>query len=222
MRSSQEDITLLDRYIKGTLDDQEIRDLETRLATETDLKSDLDELRVLAEGMRVRTLASKLEMMRGWEEEMDTSSQTLKNEKISGSIFTNKRILLAASVVLVLIIGWWWMKYKNVLEPQRKYAIFSEDQFDENLILHSIKRSVIQDSGLNQDQQRAYQLYSLKLFDEASPLLRKLWENQSDTLALFYYGVCEMGLGHEKVGRQVFTKPELHKYREQIKLFDDK
>ena len=220
MRSSQEDITLLDRYIKGTLDDQEIRDLEARLATETDLKYDLDELRILAEGMRVRTLASKLEMMRGWEE--DASTQSQNNDKPSGSILSIKRILLAASVVLVLIIGWWWMKDKNALVPQKKYAVFNEEQFEENLILHSIKRAVIQDSLLSQEQQKAYQLYSLQLFNEASPLLKELWEKQSDTLALLYFGVSEMGLGHEIEGRQIFSKPELNKYREQIKLFDVK
>ncbi len=70
MRSSQEDIELLDQYIKGTLDDQEIRDLETRLATETHLKSDLDDLKILSKGIRVNVLASKVDMMKSWEEEV--------------------------------------------------------------------------------------------------------------------------------------------------------
>ncbi|MBK9567475.1 MAG: hypothetical protein WAT22_11870 [Saprospiraceae bacterium] len=205
MRSSKEDITLLDDYIKGNLDDQEIRDLETRLATETDLKSDLDELRILAEGMRVRTLASKLEMMRGWEEEIDALSQTPNNDKQSGSIFSIKRILLAASVVLVLIIGWWWM-IKD--EQNIQYAWKDEDFY--KYILHQTERS--NQIDLETDKSLAYNLFTAQNFIEAKPKLQLLWQNHKDTLAYFYLGISEFSVGNKEKAKKIFQSDELKSF----------
>lgn len=210
MRSSQEDITLLDRYIKGTLDDNEVRDLEDRLATERDLKSDLDELKILAEGMRVRTLASKLEMMKGWEEEMNI-------QKPANKKWWKWAIFLFFLVLTGYLLYHFTLTSKGTIPEQYKTLYAAE--FDKSLILHSTKRSVTVVDELSPEQRRAYEMYSIQLFGDAIPLLEDLWINQRDTLSLFYLGVSYVGSGNVDKGLDILKKPELNKYSEQTNLF---
>ncbi|MBK8624155.1 MAG: hypothetical protein IPN86_00850 [Saprospiraceae bacterium] len=126
--------------------------------------------------------------------------------------------MAAASIVLLLVAVWLIEKREKVYNVH--YAIFEDKQFENELILHSTKRAIKQDIILSADQRKAYELYGLMLFEEASPLLLKLWNTKSDTLALFSHGVCEMGLGHEKTGRQIFIKSELTRYQDKIRKFD--
>ncbi|MBK8624154.1 MAG: hypothetical protein IPN86_00845 [Saprospiraceae bacterium] len=70
MRSSEKDLMLLDGYIKGRLDVDVTSEFEMRLVHERDLKADLEDLKELHQGMRVKALLEKLEMMKGWENDM--------------------------------------------------------------------------------------------------------------------------------------------------------
>jgi hypothetical protein len=210
LRRSQEDIELLDQYIKGTLDDQEIRDLETRLATETHLKSDLDDLKILSKGIRVNVLASKVDMMKSWEEEVAL-------QKTSNNYWQKLALFLFFLILMGYLLYHFTLTSKGNIPEQYKTLYATE--FDRSMILHSTKRAVNVTDSLSPEQRRAYEMYSIQLFDDAIPLLDALWTKQQDTLSLLYMGVSYVGVGDVDKGLEILKKPELNKYSEQTNLF---
>lgn len=215
MRSSQQDIDMLDRYIGKKMSREESLELEARFANDPELKADLDDLLVLGQGLRVHDLQAKLEMLKEWE-----AGEKSPGKKSPGTGPVNWKLPLF--IIFLAAVGFLVYKFafSNTKNLGTDRAELYATRFDSELILHTTKRAVSQADDLTQEQRRAYELYSLQLFDEASPLLKNLWEHNSDTLALFYYGVSEMGLGHETSGLEVFANPALKKYSDKIRLFN--
>lgn len=210
MRSAQEDITLLDDYIKGRLDDEAKSALELRLAADPDLLADLADLKVLQQGMRAKALAGKLEMMNEWEEE------GVRKGKGSGNW---KKWM----IIIFFMAALGYLLYDVVIKPKNgipdAYQSLYATEFDSKMILHSTKRSAGQQDVLTPEQRRAYEMYSIQLFEDAIPLLADLWQTQKDTLALFYLGVSQVGAGHTSDGLEILKKQELKTYSEQTNLF---
>jgi hypothetical protein len=210
LRSPQEDIELLDQYIKGTLSTPEIQVLELRLSQEQDLKNDLEALKALRQGMRAKALEEKMRMMKGWEEEI---AKPEKNNKK----WWKWGLIIFFLILLGYLLYNFALKTKgSVPEP---YKTLYAAEFDKSLILHSTKRSVTVTDTLSPEQRRAYEMYSIQLFDDAIPLLEALWTNQKDTLSLFYLGVSYVGVGNVDIGLEILQKSELNKYSKQTNLF---
>lgn len=209
MKSSQEDIELLDQYIKDRLTAEMKQTLEARLSRDEDLRGDLAELMVLKRGMRVKALEEKMNKMQLWETE-------LNHRKKRGK----KWGLWAGIVFLLVSVG--YLLYQNTLKTDNKvpdeYKKLYASDFRENLILHQTKRAVTQPDDITPQQRRAYEMYSIQLFGEAIPLLDDLWTQKQDTLALFYLGVSLIGDGEKEKGISILQKPELKKYSKQIDL----
>ncbi len=210
MKSSQEDIALLEIYLKGRLSAEASAAIEDRLAAEADLLEDYKELKILTEGIRVSALNEKLSMLQDWENKHQTNpGKSIKWRKWLGLIF------------LVSMAG--YLFYLFTLKEGKKVPVEYEglyaQRFDEELILHKTKRAVVQTDSLSQEQRRAYEMYSIQLFDEAIPLLDDLWESKKDTLALFYLGVSRIGIGEKEAGLDILQRPELKKYSDQTNLF---
>ena len=201
---------MLDEYIKGNLDYEANSVLELRLTVEPDLRADLTDLKVLQQGMRVKALASKLEMMQDWEEEV-------AGNKITGGNWQKWLIIIFFMAVLGYLL--YDVALKREHEVPEKYKKLFAAEFDSKLILHSTKRAAGQQDVLIPEQRRAYEMYSIQLFEDAIPLLTDLWETKKDTLALFYLGVSQVGAGHTSDGLEILKKPELKSYSEQTNLF---
>ncbi len=196
---------LLDAYIKGSLDADATSAIESRLVHDTNLKEDLEELRVLEQGIRVQALADKLEMMRGWEEEMVENKGSNGGESKSASIISIKKWMAAASIIFLLGAGWWWIAKESM---HQQYAWKDEEFY--KYILHQTERS----NEIDKDQQKtlAYNLFTAKHFSEAKPKLESLWVNQRDTLAYFYLGITEVSLGNKEKAKAIFNAGELVNY----------
>ncbi len=208
MRSSQEDIELLEQYIKGTLEMSEIQALESRLSNEQDLKSDLEVLTELRRGMRAKALEEKMRMMRRWEDELVSSE---KNNTKTGSeikIFNLKKIMAAACIVILLGVGWWWMTSINETTDQNKYAWNDEEFY--KYILHRNERSTSID--VNKLKSKAYNLFTIQEFEEAKPQLESLWQNNQDTLAYFYLFITQLSIGKKNEAKNIFMSPALKNY----------
>ena len=209
MRSSQEDIELLDLYIKGDLESSVLKTLESRLSHEPDLKHDLAELKALHQGMRAKALEEKIEMMKGWEEEI--AQANVPKSKTRWIWF-----IIFFSAMGYLLYQFALSKKSEMPDEYKKlYA----SHFDKELILHTTKRSISYNDSLSTEQRRAYELYSIQLFEDAIPLLKDLWNDQKDTLSLFYLGVSYVGTGNVDKGLEILNKPELNKYSKQRQIF---
>ena len=218
MKSSQEDIELLETYLKGRLDEATVSMLKARLAAEKQLSDDFKDMQILAEGMRYGVLGDKLSMLKDYEKQMFT----MENQK---NVLENKNSqpwwkwwLVLVIIGLISYVG-----YQRIAGSEKKipdeYKNIYADRFDRELILHKTMRAAVQTDSLTAEQRRAYELYSIQLFDEAIPLLDELWTNQKDTLALLYLGVSKIGVGEKKERLDLLQKAELKMYSDQIKIF---
>ena len=218
MKSSQEDIELLETYLKGRLDEASVSMLKARLAAEKQLSDDFKDMQILAEGMRYGVLGDKLSMLKDYEKEMFT----MENQK-NVSENKNSQPWWKWWLVLVIIGLISYVGYQRIAGSEKKipdeYKNIYADRFDRELILHKTMRAAVQTDSLTGEQRRAYELYSIQLFDEAIPLLDELWATQKDTLALLYLGISKIGLGEKVTGLEILQKPELKEYSEQINLF---
>ena len=210
MKSNQEDISLLDDYLKGQLDDEATKKLLERLTVDAALAEDLEFLKSGANALRVNTLDEKLIMLKAIE---------ASDKKIGAAKRQKKTILIWLLLLLVVLILLVW-KIRNENPHTLAYQDVFASKFDTELILHKTYRSEGNDAQLNLDQQRAYEMYSLQMFEEAIPILEKLWSQQKDTLALFYLGVSKYGVGKSDEGATIFGMEEMRKYQQQAKIFE--
>lgn len=201
---------MLDDYIKGRLDEVAKSTLEMRLAADQDLREDLADLKVLQQGMRAKVLSEKLETIKGWEKELVNKEKTNgKWKKWFGLIF------------FIGVLGYllYYMALKSEKVVPVEYKSLYADRFDKELILHKTMRATVQTDSLTVEQRRAYELYSIQLFDDAIPLLKTLWETKRDTLALFYLGVSYIGVGEKDKGLEILKQSELSKFSKQTNIF---
>ncbi len=182
--------------------------MESRLQAEPNLSADLEELRIFMVAARANVLEEKMNMLKEIE----------KKEKTKTSFFWWKWL----SLLFILGVMGYLFYFFTLRETTRmapKYKGIYATRFDDELILHKTIRSAVQPVTLTGEQRRAYELYSIQLFDEAAPLLNTLWTEKKDTLALFYLGISEIGQGNEEKGWEILKKPELTKYKNQIDIF---
>jgi hypothetical protein len=208
LRSSNKDIELLESYLQKRLSAKEIDLIESRLQAEPNLSADLEELRIFKAATRANVLKEKMNMLKNIEK-TNTSKFSLSWWKWLSIIFVLG--------FLGYLFYFFTLRETNQIAP--KYKGIYATRFDDELILHKTMRSAVQPVPLTGEQRRAYELYSIQLFDEAAPLLETLWTEKKDTLALFYLGISEIGQGNEEKGLKILKKPELTKYKNQINIF---
>jgi hypothetical protein len=218
LKSKEDDILLLDDYIKSRLSEIDKITVESRLLTESDLKEDYDYLKAVANASRANVLQDKLKMLQEEELIIKTASESKDAAAIHQlePVKNNDKIwwkvgLVAGLLGVMPLIGKYYIENQGPKYPA-EYADLFENRFEEELILHTTYRSVEPTDTYTPEQRRAYELYSIKEFEMAAPLLENLWEDKRDTLALFYWGVSEIGRGEVEEGKEILHKKELHKY----------
>lgn len=97
---------------------------------------------------------------------------------------------------------------KKTTSVNQQYAL-SDDQFY-RYILHKNERNTSPE--LDEIKSKAYNLFTIRDFENAKPMLRNLWENQNDTLSYFYLAISELSTGNIKVAKEMFNSPVLKKY----------
>jgi hypothetical protein len=201
----------LENYLKGTLSPEETDRVRLRLETEPALQEDLELLKALVAGTRATALQEKMKMLKDLEKDQSKDTK-------AGFSF------LWPLIVLFLALAGYFLYQFTIKEKKAAdtaYAYVFQEAFDNQLILHKTLRSAVQTDTLTTAQRRAYELYSLQLFDEAAPLLNTLWQEKKDTLALFYLGVSQVGMGQTQKGLKTLQRQELKKYQKQINLFSN-
>ncbi len=85
--------------------------------------------------------------------------------------------------------------------------------FDQYLVHTKIKSN--KDSK-TKEQLEAYELYAQQDFDQAMPLLQKLYDEQKDYLAYYYLGICYYFKGDIPMATKIFKHPRLQFYLQPI------
>lgn len=206
MKSSENDIKLLEDYIRGRLDESTATLVKSRLSEDEGLKADYQALKLIIKSTQVTRLNSKLKMLRNFRTEGG----------VNPNVTVTKRFakpwpvwLKAACILGIILVSALFFILNNGKSVPPEYAILFEEKFDTELIIHKTFRAVTPTDQLTESQRRAYDQYSIQEFRRARPLLKKLWDNSRDTVALFYWGVSELGLGNVDEGLQILNKKEL-------------
>ncbi|MBC7885953.1 MAG: hypothetical protein H7X99_10790, partial [Saprospiraceae bacterium] len=194
MKSSQEDIELLEAYLKGRLDKVSVINVEARLAVEKKLSEDLSELNIITQGIRADGLDEKFRMLKEYEQSKYKNEDQEDRSDHKTKTLWWKWLLTLVIISLISYVGYYTLSGKEKKMPEAYKQLFAE-RFDSELILHKTMRAAVQTDGLSQEQRRAYELYSIQMFDDAIPLLDELWVIRKDTLALFYLGISKIGIG---------------------------
>lgn len=119
MKSTPEDIDLLDDYIKGRLSPDKVAIVEQRLKADADFKSDYELLMLLSKGARLHHLQKKIEELKKSQvnepqKPLFTEHKIANNDLVQKSAkhsstsktFIFKIISIAASVVVLVALAW--------------------------------------------------------------------------------------------------------------------
>lgn len=213
MKSNEKDILLLDQYIKGQLEGEQKIDLEQRLIEESDLANDYEFIKKVAADARIAKLNQVMTSIKSMEIEHQQKPEVKTVNK------GKKWIKYFRAAVIIGLMFYFGSKYLSNSKPKYppQYAEMMEQKFDQELILHETFRAANQVDQLTKEQRRAYELYSIKEFKLAIPLLEKLWTNNKDTLAYFYLGVSKIGIGEVAKGEEILKSQALKEYPNIIK-----
>jgi hypothetical protein len=202
LRSREEDIILLENYLKGNLSERQMAEVASRIEHEKDLSLDLQDLKTLSAGIRLSELKGKMDLLKSVEANRDVKVKKNQKGYLTGFI-----------LIFLLLVGYLIYSYfiNDNMQSEANQQFYAGN-FDEDLILHKTYRSSNENNSLTPIEKRGYDLYSLQLFEEAIPELEKLWNEKSDTLALFYLGVSYKAIGNEEKCNEIFNMYELNKY----------
>ncbi len=172
---TEQDFHIIESYTMGTMTPQEKEAFEQRLKVDPELKVLVDQVKSSILAVRQSALDDKWSLLKEVEiHEMKTGA------KIRPLKLVMRWAALAAIIIACAII------FRPVFFPdntiKNKYLA---EHFDE-YVLHSTVRGDNSEIKVTKEQERAYNLYQIREFHKAMPLLEDLWEVERDTLALFY------------------------------------
>jgi len=207
VKSSQEDIILLEKYLQGKLEGPIVLELEARISTEKDLAEDYDTLKTLSSGIRLNVLQDKLKFLEATEAEKKTGTEDV--------IFNNKFIWIVLTLALAsFLLTIYFLTMKTTSVDTSPYALNDGEFY--TYIRHTNERSIALDSNL--EKSKAYNLFTAKEFELARPLLLNLWESKKDTLAYYYLAISHLQLNNFKNAYKILTSSELVNYETETLL----
>lgn len=196
---------LIEAYLKDELQGEEKIKFEEQLSKDDELRSQYNLAYEVKQVFRHSDLESKLEFVKS----LDSEHSVRKNQK------KNNWIWIVLLGVLLLSGAYFLLKEKSH-KPTLPYATLFEVKTFDQYILHTTLRSS-QNAEFSVQQKKAYSLYAAQSFDNAIPLLITLWEDQNDTLALYYLGISYLGVGQNKKSSAILDKHELATFKNPIK-----
>ncbi len=145
---------------------------------------------LMVQGIRYTTLRDELKKLQGEERKLGGSGEIKKD---SPRVVGLRRYWWAvAAGVAVMVIGTYYFKENNKPKYVNQYLL---DHFDE-YVLHDVERGST-DKQIDNELLQGYNLYYLKDFKNALPILKKNWIDKSDSLSLIYTSVIFKIQGNE-------------------------
>jgi len=217
VKISEKDLDLLDRFINKKLSESEMQSVRVRLENDPVLASEYNELRLMADSLRISALNTKLKMLQDHEAGLKMVSAASSPK---GSFWIK---VLGISLILIIAAAVYFAFFGNKLDENYQKDILMVENIGDDFILHKTLRSSNDASGLSIEQRKAYDLYAIQEYRDAIPYLKELWQNQKDTLAYFYLGVSYFATGQQEKANEVLSDPALSQnstYSDKIKALE--
>ena len=202
------DDILIDRFLRRELTEEEQKEFERRLEEEEEFRLRVEEMEEISMGIRSSVLKEKRNLLLKFEEEVSAEESNSSESSGKNKVLSNRRVnirrmqWLGAAAVITLISILFWPK-NEIIGPLPEYAyLFEEGEF-EKTIEHQTFRSG--NDSLSADKIIAYRLYANQNFELAIPKLKKLWEEEQDSIAYKYLGYSYIWTRNPK-GNEILSK----------------
>jgi len=160
----------------------------------------LNETKLISKAVRVNDLDSKVEILKNLESKFSSeNNRTNKDSRNVRSLNLSRILSIAASIVLLAGVAFFIQN--------RSTSSFNPNDY----LLHNDYRS--SDDIKGNSQTKAYNLFILKEYDKAIPLLVKLTNNPKDTISLYYLCLSYYGYGDYKEYTSLKNRDELIKLK---------
>lgn len=207
MNISQEYLDLIDKKVNDLLSSDEVNRFE-ELMQQDEFKSAYEEVLKLKEGIRLNHLKEKKKLFESWEDEVGqvpiAADQRFKEHKIKPNNSSRRTwIMRLAAAATILFAGFllWQVNQSSKIDR------LLEEHFEHYPSNIGVMRSDA-NSEISQLKLRAYNLYEIYEYKDAAPLLYKVYEEERDTMSLFYAGVAYLGSGDLDRAEECFVEVE--------------
>ena len=104
---SQEQLEAIERYINGTMPDEELKAFKTRLENDSEFKTQVEDIRTLLTGIEAQSLKEQLD-----EFHKDIKKQPIKKGSAKVRYLQFRKIVAAAAIIIALG-SFWFFNQKN-------------------------------------------------------------------------------------------------------------
>ncbi len=198
-------------FLRNELSLEETTKVKDLIANNKDYKEVYSELKGLQLGLRAEDLDRKLDLLKG----LEANTVSEENENGSTSIQEPAKENKLIKALLGFVIGF-GLVYGLTQYFGSDQQTFNKktSQIAENFgqyVVHQQLRSTT--SELSKAQEKAYNLYVIQQFDQATPLLKELWKKNKDETAYYYLGIAYWQQGQKEKARDILSNPLFNTYK---------
>ena len=181
---NENDILLIESYLKGELTVKEIEQFELRLDSDDLFRKQFEEMKIIFFGVRKSVLSEKLKLLEDIDKSQEIENNDNRNFQKIRRLNLVRIMSIAASVVLIGVTAM-LLQDKDIPKSEKEFAKVNVIPVS-NVIT---KSSNTEHSGLKQN---AYLAYDHGEYGDAVKLLEDLFEEEADTMSLFFAGVAAL------------------------------
>lgn len=186
----QEDLDIVDRYLEGTLSEQERTAFEERLLQDEELRQQVAEMKVIHAGIIQASRKLALQNLKDLESTLPIVSE-------NGLSLWYNTWLQAAAVLLIGLVT--YALWPDAVDEQALFATHFEVY--PNIIMPTVRGEMPNDSTL---KTMAFRAYDQKQYEEATDLFNSI--EQKDESILFYLGNCYLANNQAEKALPLFEK----------------
>jgi len=187
MKDEEEDIELIEAYLRGTLDGQALAAFQKRRQDDPEFDREIIDYSRIINQIQTTQEKNFINKLKHWDSEIENRQEA--------KVIPLRTILsIAASVLLIALVGLYLFRNNH---PDHEQLFQQYFQPYENVISER--------SGENNNQQRGMELYDQKKYDEAIIQLKLALSKDSDNPSLkCYLGIAYLAGGYSQEAKTIF------------------
>lgn len=197
MENEIKDIELIEKYLEGKIQGDEIKNIEDRLDADLDFKKLYDDTKILIEGIKQTGSKETHQNLRN----LDSTLPEIKLPSKTLPLWKSKRFIGIAASVIILAVASILVIYLN--KPVDNKAIFAEYFEVYPNVVKPQKRSETNQLSL---EERAFRSYESLDFELAIELFEKSLVLNQPTELKFYLGVSYLAMNDAKQSAEIFKE----------------
>lgn len=200
----------IERYLQEQMTKDEQSLFEAKLENDPKLQVEVDRVEGLIKGVELKGKIDLLEQMNEWDKLIESDTNDAHDNTTLGitthNHFGSKRILFMAAAAIVLLAS----ALLNMFDEQTVTLTNKYDHFSSN---RNITRGTV-DKKANLQEDKAYNLYDIKEYELAAPLLMENYKTSANSKDLFFAALCYFYTGKETKANDLISRINLTEEQE--------